>query len=287
MTTVAAVDVGAESGRVLSVELAGDGLRLGEWHRFSTPVHSDEAGTLRWGLGELQRHIADGLTRLGEHGAVDAAGVDTWGIDFGLLDEDGRLLGNPVSHRDRRTAGMLAEADRRVGRLRLYQETGIQLLEINSVYQLLAMQLAGDPALERARLLLMMPDLVHRAMSGAAVCEYTNATTTGFYDVRRGTWAVELLDGLGIPHHFLGDVVAPGTVDGELLPSFAAAPGLHQLRHVVTGRGRADRAGGDRGLARRPADQRGRIRRPDPLAAQRDGPVDAPGVPPAVVARGR
>jgi rhamnulokinase len=226
MTTVAAVDVGAESGRVLSVELAAGGLRLGEWHRFSTPVHTDEAGTLRWGLGELQRHIAKGLARLGEHGAVGAAGVDTWGIDFGLLDENGRLLGDPVSHRDRRTAGMLAEADRRVGRLRLYQETGIQLLEINSVYQLLAMQLAGDPALERARLLLMVPDLVHRAMSGAAVCEYTNATTTGFYDVRRGTWAVELLDGLGIPHHFLGDVVTPGTVDGELLPSFAAAPGL-------------------------------------------------------------
>jgi rhamnulokinase len=226
MTTVAAVDLGAESGRVLSVELADDGLRLDESHRFPTPVQRDESGTLRWGLGQLQRHIAEGLAALGERTAVGSVGVDTWGIDFGLLDEDGRLLGDPVSHRDGRTAGVLAEAERRVGRLRLYQDTGCQLLEVNSVYQLLAMRLAGDPALERARLLLMVPDLLHRAMSGAALCEYTDATTTGFYDVRRRAWAVELLDDLGIPHHFLGEVVAPGTVDGELRPSFTAAPGL-------------------------------------------------------------
>jgi rhamnulokinase len=226
MTTVAAVDLGAESGRVLSVELAADGLELSEWHRFPTPVHRDESGTLRWGLAELQRHIAQGLAALGEHTTVGSAGVDTWGIDFGLLDEDGKLLGDPVSHRDGRTAGMLTEADRRVGRLRLYQDTGSQLLEVNSVYQLLAMQLAGDPTLGRARLLLMVPDLLHRAMSGVAVCEYTDATTTGFWDVRRRAWAVELLDDLGIPRQFLGEVVAPGTVDGELLPPFASAPGL-------------------------------------------------------------
>lgn len=226
MTTVAAVDLGAESGRVLSVELADGGLRLGEWHRFPTPVQRDQSGTLRWGLGRLQRHIAEGLAALGEHTTVASVGVDTWGIDFGLLDEDGKLLGDPVSHRDGRTAGMLTEADRRVGRQRLYQETGSQLLEVNSVYQLLAMRLAGDPALARARLLLMVPDLLHRAMSGVAVCEYTDATTTGFYDVQRQAWAVELLDDLGVPHHFLGEVVAPGTVDGELLGSFAAAPGL-------------------------------------------------------------
>ena len=226
MTTVAAVDLGAESGRVLSVELADGGLRLSEWHRFPTPVQRDRSGTLRWGLGQLQRHIAEGLAALGEHTTVASVGVDTWGIDFGLLDEDGKLLGDPVSHRDGRTAGMLTEADRRVGRQRLYQETGSQLLEVNSIYQLLAMRLAGDPALARARLLLMVPDLLHLAMSGAAVCEYTDATTTGFYDVQRQAWAVELLDDLGIPHYFLGEVVAPGTVDGELLGSFAAAPGL-------------------------------------------------------------
>ena len=92
MTTVAAVDLGAESGRVLSVELADDGLRLSEWHRFPTPVGRDESGTLRWGLGQLQRHIAHGLAAVGEHTAVGSVGVDTWGIDFGLLDEDGRLL---------------------------------------------------------------------------------------------------------------------------------------------------------------------------------------------------
>jgi rhamnulokinase len=226
MTTVAAVDLGAESGRVLSVELADDGLRLSEWHRFPTPVGRDESGTLRWGLGQLQRHIAQGLAALGEHTAVGSVGVDTWGIDFGLLDEDGRLLGDPVSHRDGRTAGMLAEADRRVGRLRLYEDTGCQLLEVNSIYQLLAMRLADDPTLARARLLLMVPDLLHLAMSGVAVCEYTDATTTGFYDVRRRAWAVELLDDLGIPHQFLGEVVEPGTVDGELRSSFTSAPGL-------------------------------------------------------------
>ena len=226
MTTVAAVDLGAESGRVLSVALADGGLLLREWHRFATPVGRDGSGTLRWGLGELQRHIADGLAALGGQATVAAVGVDTWGIDFGLLDEDGRLLGDPVSHRDGRTAGMLAEAERRVGRLRLYQDTGCQLLEINSVYQLLAMQAAGDPALGRARLLLMIPDLLHLAMGGVAACEYTDATTTGFYDVPRRAWALELLDDLGVPRHFLGEVVAPGTVDGELRPSFASAPGL-------------------------------------------------------------
>jgi rhamnulokinase len=226
MTTVAAVDLGAESGRVLSVALAVDGLRLREWHRFSTPVYRDKAGTLRWGLGELQRHIAKGLTALGEQATVGSTGADTWGIDFGLLDQEGRLLGDPVSHRDGRTKGMLDEAERRVGRLRLYEETGSQLLEVNSIFQLLAMHLAGDPTLGRARLLLMVPDLLHHAMSGVAVCEYTDTTTTGFYDVRRRTWAVELLGDLGIPHHFLGEVVEPGTVDGELHPSFATAPGL-------------------------------------------------------------
>src|SRR5919109_1048833 len=220
------VTSGLRTAAVLSVELAGDDLRLREWHRFATPVRRDEAGTLRWGLGELQRHIAQGLAALGEQTTVGSVGVDTWGIDFGLLDEDGRLLGDPVSHRDGRTAGMLAEADRRVGRERLYHDTGSQLLEINSVYQLLAMQVAGDPALERARLLLMVPDLLHLAMSGVAACEYTDATTTGFYDVPRRAWAVELLDDLGVPRHFLGEVVAPGSVDGELRPSFASAPGL-------------------------------------------------------------
>jgi rhamnulokinase len=226
MTSVAAVDLGAESGRILTAEFTGERLRVAEQHRFSTPVRTDERGTLRWGLEDLLAQVDEGLAALGENSTISSVGVDSWGLDFGLLDENGELLGDPVSYRDARTRGVLAEASRRVGRERLHTDTGCQLLEVNSVYQLLALRLAGDTTLDRARQLLMIPDLVHRALSGISACEYTDATTTGFYDVRRGDWATQLLSDLGLPHEFLPEVVAPGATDGELLSSRAAAPGL-------------------------------------------------------------
>ena len=213
---IAAVDLGAESGRVFVGRFDGARIDLTEVHRFPNGARQ-AGGWLRWDVGHLWTQVRDGLAKAGP---VDAVGVDTWGLDFGLLDADGGLTADPVSHRDPRTRGVLAETARRTSRERLYEATGTQLLEINTVYQLYAGQRAGE--LTGARLLLMLPDLFHRLLSGSAVAEYTAVSTTGAYDMARGEWATGLLDELGIPTGILPEVVDAGTDLGPLAPGLGA-----------------------------------------------------------------
>jgi rhamnulokinase len=237
---VVAVDLGASSGRVVLGRFDGARLALAEVHRFPTPPRP-QAGHLRWDLHGLWSQIRTGLAAAGETaGGVDAVGVDAWGVDYGLLGADGEPLGDPVSYRDPRTAGMVAEAVARVGRERLYLATGIQILELNTVFQLMAEARAGT--LERAGRLLLIPDLFHRLLSGATVAEYTAASTTGAYDMAGGRWATELLGDLGVPTHMLPEVVDAGTDLGPVkpeLPGMAAArvvaPASHDTASAVVG----------------------------------------------------
>jgi rhamnulokinase len=225
-----AFDLGAASGRAILGQFDGKRLRLSEVHRFPNgPVCLPDG--LHWDVLRLWSEIKCGLAlAVREHGAnLAGAGLDTWGVDFGLLDRDGALVSNPHHYRDGRTDGMLEEAFRRVPRHEIFEQTGIQFMQINSLYQLLAMVVGGSPALDVAETFLAMPDLFNYWLTGRKVCEFSIATTTQCYDPRKGEWAVPLLRKMGIPTHIFPEVVPPGTVLGELSPSVADEVGLDGL----------------------------------------------------------
>ncbi|MBC7235950.1 MAG: rhamnulokinase [Chloroflexi bacterium] len=225
-----AFDLGAESGRAVVGLLGDKGLALSTLHRFPNgPVRVFEH--LYWDVlrlfGEIKNAL--GMYRLEYGPTLGGIGVDTWGVDLALLGRDDQLLGNPHHYRDPRTVGMLKEAFRLVPREEIFQYTGIQFMEINSLYQLLAMKRRGDPALEQAKALLMMPDLFNFWLTGIKACEFSDATTTQFYDPRARDWARPLLAKLGLPTHFLQEIVPPGTVLGTLHPSVAEETGLDSV----------------------------------------------------------
>ncbi|TML68157.1 MAG: rhamnulokinase [Actinobacteria bacterium] len=211
MATFAAVDLGGQSGRVAVGRFDGEHLSVTEVHRFlNIPVKT--ADTLNWDILGLYREVIDGLAAAArEAGRVDSVAVDSWAVDFGMLASDGRLLGNPVHYRDTRRAqamdGVLAEVPAR----ELYERTGIQLMPINTVFELGAMAAERDPALDAAETLLLIPDLMHYWLCGTRASEFTNATTTQCFDPRTGIWAFDLLERLDIPSRLLPEVVQPGT----------------------------------------------------------------------------
>jgi rhamnulokinase len=222
-----AIDLGAESGRAAVGAFDGERLSIDEVHRFAN-VPVKLGSTLYWDFLRLFGDVLDGIRRAGE---VTSLGVDTWGVDVGLLDARGRLLGNPVHYRDTRTVGVMQQALQRVQRDEIYATTGIQFMEINTLYQLVAAADAGE--LERADRLLLMPDLINHFLCGSLVSEYTNATTTQCYDWRTRDWARSILTRLGISERILPDVVAPGTILGELRPDVSAEVGTPKLRVVA------------------------------------------------------
>ena len=230
------IDLGAESGRVVAGLYDGQTIQLRELHRFTNgPV--PVADTLRWNVLGLWQGIRTGLAKAAaEYGdAIVSVGVDTWGVDYVLLSEQDELLGLPWHYRDRRTSGMLELACDRVPREEIFAATGLQFMELNTLYQLLAMQLEQSPLLESAESLLMIPDLFHWMLSGVQANEFSNATTTQFYNPTSGGWATELLDKLQIPTNMLGEIVAPGTSLGPLLPEVSEAVGLRDVEIVVPG----------------------------------------------------
>ncbi len=231
---LAAVDLGAESGRVLVGTFDGGRLSLEEAHRFpNVPVRL--GGTLHWDVLRLWGDVSTGLRKAGATGPVASVATDTWGVDFGLLDARGRLLANPVHYRDARTVGMPEQAFAVVPRDEVYRTTGIQFMELNTLYQLLAMARAGDPLLHQADRLLLMADLFAHFLSGSSVAEYTLASTSQALDARSGDWARPMLERLGIPTGILPEIVAPGTDVGGLVPDLADAPGLGGTRVVLPG----------------------------------------------------
>jgi len=208
----AAIDLGATSGRVVAGRLAEDGrVALEEVHRFpNRPVRLPDG--LRWNLLHLFTEALEGLRRAGP---LAGLGVDTWGVDYALLDTDGRVLGLPFHYRDARTNGMVERAHSRVSPAALYATTGIQTLPINTVFQLLADE--DSAALAGAERLALVPDLLAYWLSGERTNERTNASTTGLLDARGGEWAHGLIRRLGLPGRIFGSLVDPGTAVGSLL----------------------------------------------------------------------
>ncbi|MHB9857833.1 rhamnulokinase [Streptomyces sp. YIM S03343] len=230
---VAAVDLGATSGRVMAIEVGPGGLTATEAHRFPNGA-TDAGGYLVWDFEALLAGVVEGLRRAAATGPVHSVGIDTWGVDYGLLDAFGNLLGAPVSYRDGRTEQAVELLGRRIGTDELYAITGIQHQRFNTVYQLAAEaaglapgdQVPGRDRPTHAERLLLMPDLIAHALTGVAVTELTNASTTGMLDAATRSWSPRVLDALGIDKDLLGDLVEPGTVVGPVTEAIAAATGL-------------------------------------------------------------
>lgn len=228
--TVAAVDLGAESGRVAACRFDGRAMQLEVIHRFTNQPVAVE-GRLHWDIDDLWRNVSAGLEQLGSRSTVASTGVDAWGIDFGLYRE-GALLEAPLSYRDPQRRAAFVRAIEVWGPTRLYEATGTYPLEINTVFALLAEARTRPALLGSADLLLMLPDVFHRFMSGSAVTERTAASTTGVFDVTAGQWATSLMDRIGLPTRFLPEVVAPGTDIGALRAGSSVA-GLARTRVIV------------------------------------------------------
>ena len=225
-----AIDLGAESGRAILGQFDGERIALSEVHRFpNTPVPLPDG--LHWDVLNLWSEIRTGLALANkEHnGPLAGMGLDTWGVDFGLLDRSGALLGNPFHYRDGRTDGMVEAACKRVPREEIFAQTGIQFMQLNTLYQLYAMVMQNAPQLALAETLLTIPDLLNYWLTGRKVCEFSNATTTQCYDTRRGTWAKPMLERLGIPTHIFPEVIQPGTVLGEIRAEVAAEAGIGSI----------------------------------------------------------
>ncbi|MBN1202030.1 MAG: rhamnulokinase [Anaerolineae bacterium] len=212
-----AFDIGTSAGRAMLGTLSAEDLALEVIHRF--PNHSVPArGTLYWDILYLWHEILTGLRKWRDGGDQDLSGigVDTWAVDFALLDKNGALLGNPVHNRDARTVGVMERVFETVPREEIYARTGIQFMQINTLYQLYAMVLADAPALRNAAVFLTIADLLNYWLTGRQEIEFTSATCTQFYDPNAGDWARDLLTRLNIPVDMLPTVVQPGTILGPL-----------------------------------------------------------------------
>ena len=227
---VAAVDLGATSGRVMAVDVSPDGVALTEVHRFGNGATVRD-GLLVWDLPALHGHILDGLAAAASSGPVDAVGIDTWGVDYGLLGADGALLGDVVCYRDDRTTAVVDSFP--MARSDLYAVTGIQHQRFNTVYQLAAEVAGLAPALpgggrriEKAERAALMPDLLGYLLTGRVVAEVTNASTTGLLDARTRTWSPQAHRAAGVNQTLWGPLVEPGTVIGPVQGGVAARTGL-------------------------------------------------------------
>ncbi|RMF04763.1 MAG: rhamnulokinase [Chloroflexi bacterium] len=226
-TNFVAFDLGASSGRAVLGRFNGDTLSLEVAHRFHNGP-TRVLDTLYWNALQLFAEMQTGLGKAAERcgGRIAALGVDTWGVDFGLLDKNGQLIGNPVHYRDSRTDGIMEKTFELVPRAEIFNQTGIQFMQLNTLFQLAALARQQSPALAAADTLLFMPDLFNYWFTGQKVCEYTIASTSQAYNMRENRWAVEMLEKLGIPPGIFLDVTPPGARVGSLLPHIAAGAGL-------------------------------------------------------------
>ncbi len=230
MDRYAAVDLGAESGRVI----VGDVESIEVVHRFeNAPVLV--RGTLYWDILGIFAQVKTGLREAFRRypGEVRSVGIDTWGVDYGLLDAEGELLGNLYHYRDARTDGIPEQVWAAVPRAELYRVTGIQYLQLNTVYQLYAHLQAKPWIADRVRTFLCLPNLLTYWLSGVMVNEYSHATTTGLYDPAKRGWAENVMEKLGIPRRIFREVVPSGSVLGPLTPDAAAELGAPPGVQVV------------------------------------------------------
>jgi len=243
-----AVDLGAESGRVMlgsvwhglparenTAKMAVPRLILEEIHRFSNgPI--EENGSLRWDFDRLLSEVKAGIRKAAKKAntKIQGIGVDSWGVDFGLTGADGKLLENPYHYRDSRTNGMMEKAFELMGKRQIYESTGIQFMQLNSIYQLLAMRLANSDVLVKAKKLIFMADLFSYYLCGKAFGEYTLASTSGLMDMKTGRWSQNIFNKLSLPMEIMPDIVAPGTVVGKLFKPIADELGCGQIPVIAT-----------------------------------------------------
>ena len=227
---VAAADLGATSGRVMAGTVSPESFALAEAHRFpngAVPVRD----ALVWDVVGLHREVLTGLRAIAGGGPLHGVGIDSWGVDFGLLDRDGALLGHVHSHRDRRTDGVPERVRGKIDPRELYRITGLQDLPFNTVNQLVAAQ--GAAAFASAATILLLPDLLGYWLTGRIGAERTNASTTQLYDARTGQWSAEVARRVGLPFSLLPPLRSPGDVLGPLLPSVAADLGAQPGTPVI------------------------------------------------------
>jgi rhamnulokinase len=230
-----AVDLGASSGRVVAGLFDGQRISLEEAYRFENGGVS-AGGRLYWDLLNQWSHVVQGLrAAAAKYPNVRSIGVDTWGVDFGLLGKNDELLGNPYHYRDARTVGIMERAFEIVPRREIFAQTGLQFMEFNTLYQLLAMKLGHNPLLDAAKQLLMIPDLFHWLLTGEKANEFTDVSTSQFYNPQSGDFARPLLEKFGLPTHILGPLVPPGTKLGPLQKSVADETGLSDVQVVLPG----------------------------------------------------
>lgn len=230
-----AVDLGASSGRVLAGRFGGQGLELEEVHRFGNgPVAA--SGHLYWDILQIWTQILEGL-RAARHrygGDLVSVGLDTWGVDFALLGQDDQLLGNPLHYRDHQNVGsveQLSAADRAL----VFEETGIQFMDFNTLFQLAALRRRKSPLLDVAQTFLMIPDYLNFLLTGVKANEFTDATTTQFLNPRTRDWSRRLLDHFQIPTNILQPIIEPGTDLGPLRAEVSRETGLQHLRVIAPG----------------------------------------------------
>ncbi len=231
---VLAFDFGASSGRAMLFTFDGEKLSIEEMHRFSNdPV--TVGGDFYWDVLRLFHEIKTGILKTMHAGHTDilSIGIDTWGVDFGLFDKNGKLLGNPHHYRDSRTDGMIEQADKEVGKRYIFDHTGLQFTFFNTLFQLMAIR--KDPSLSIAENLLFTPDIFNYFLTGEMKNEYTIASTSQLLDAKKRTWDKELLEKLQIPTHVLGELVQPGTIVGYLTDELCEELGCPKIPVVAVG----------------------------------------------------
>lgn len=232
-----AVDLGAESGRVIAVQLIGEQLAVSELHRFPNQPVALPSG-LHWDVAGLWREIVAGLKKAAEWAQGNSArvvsiGVDAWGVDWALLSAHGELLGLPHAYRDPRNPDACAEALKIVTAAEIYQITGIQLMPINTLFSVYAQKIHAPELLRGAAKLVFIPDLFHYWLSGQVAVEATIASTSQMIEIGTGTWSADLIRRLEFPAGLFGSTRAPGSILGKILPEVARATGLSAEVQIV------------------------------------------------------
>lgn len=233
MVKLLAFDLGATSGRAVIGHFSGEKLTLEEIHRFpNTPVPL--GNYLYWDFLNIYHQVETGVLKASQsNDSLAGLGIDSWGVDFGLISQQGDLLGNPIHYRDHQTDGMMDKVFAQVSREDIFQRTGIQFMQINTLFHLYAMKQNQSPLLEKAESLLMIPSLLRYFLTGEKVGEFSSATTTQLYHVHQKQWDLDLIRRLGLPDHIFPSVVQPGTLVGSIQPSVQKRLGLAQSLPVI------------------------------------------------------
>ena len=232
MKKILSFDFGASSGRAMLAEYSDGKINMQEIHRFSNDTVIVN-GAMYWDILRLFFEIKTGITKAVNSGGFDAIGIDTWGVDFGLIDKRGKLIGNPVHYRDTRTEGMLEETFKTVSQDEIYSRTGIQCMRINTLYQLMYLKEHEPEQLENAEKLLMIPDLFAYMLTGEIKEEATIASTSNLFDPYKKDWDRELIKKLGLPEHIFADIIKPGEVYGMLSDEICEELGCEKVPVVA------------------------------------------------------